>query len=134
MNPGLRRVQIWCFSILLVSYAFFWQARDWNASTRLMLTYALMDRGTLQLDGLQIHTGDIAHFRGHYYIDKLPGFSALATIPYGLAKVIFRLPGHPLDHADDETLQARIVGLRIRKCLDVFVSHKTRSLQRFAAD
>src|SRR4051794_27492391 len=79
------------------SYAFFWHARDWNCASRLMLTYALVDRGTLSIDGLDKQTGDKAFFRGHYYSDKLPGYSLLATAPYALAKSLFHLPPHPLN-------------------------------------
>ncbi len=96
MTTNLRRTRWGVFLLLLASYAFFWQARDWNTATRLMLTYALVDRGTLQLDGLENQTGDIAIFHGHYYLDKLPGFSYLATIPYALAKFTLGLPDHPL--------------------------------------
>ena len=92
-----RRPQVWVFFILLGSYAFFWHSRDWNTASRLMLTYALVDRGTITLDGLDDQTGDKARFRGHYYTDKLPGYSLLATGPYALAKVVGRLPDHPLN-------------------------------------
>jgi hypothetical protein len=95
-NPWVR-VQSWVFIILIGSYAFFWHSRDWNGASRLMLTYALVDRGTVCLDGLDRQTGDIAHFRGRYYCDKLPGFSFLAAIPYGLARWSLRLPPHPLN-------------------------------------
>ncbi len=62
-----------------------------------MLTYSLIDRGTILLDGLEDQTRDIARFEGHYYTDKLPGFSFLAVVPYGFAKVCLGLPAHPLD-------------------------------------
>jgi hypothetical protein len=91
------RVQLWVFAVLLGSYAFFWHSRDWNSASRLMLTYALVDSGTVCLDGLDRQTGDIAYYRGHYYCDKLPGFSFLATIPYALSRWVFRLPPHPLN-------------------------------------
>ena len=78
------------------SYAFFWQSRDWNTGSRLMLTYALVDRGTIQLDGLNRQTGDIAFYQGHYYTDKLPGFSLLSAGPYFVAKTVLGLPAHPL--------------------------------------
>ena len=74
--------------LLIGSYAFFWHSRDWNSASRLMLTYALVDRGTVCLDGLDRQTGDIAYFQGHYYCDKLPGFSFLATVPYALARLV----------------------------------------------
>ena len=40
------------FLILLGSYAFFWHSRDWNTASRLMLTYAMVDRGTVEITGL----------------------------------------------------------------------------------
>ena len=92
----LRRPEPWVFLILLGSYSYVWHGRDWNAASRLMLTYALVDRGTLSIDGLDDQTRDIARYRGHYYSDKTPGFSLMATIPYALAKRALRLPDHPL--------------------------------------
>ena len=82
--------------VLLASYAFFWHGRDWNAASRLMLTYALVDRGTIAIDGLEDQTHDIARAGGHYYTDKTPGFSLLAAVPYRAAKAAFGLPDHPL--------------------------------------
>jgi len=94
-RPG--RVEIWVFLILFGSYAYFWQSRDWNSASRLMLTYAMVDRGTITLNGLEDQTHDRAFFQSHFYTDKLPGFSMLATGPYALAKLVFRLPDHPLN-------------------------------------
>ena len=92
-----RRTGVWVFGVLLASYAFFWHARDWNTSSRLMLTYALVDRGTIRLDGLERQTNDRARFAGHSFTDKLPGYSLLAVPVYAAAKATLRLPGHPLD-------------------------------------
>ena len=55
-----RRPEVWVFLVLLGSYAYFWQSRDWNCASRLMLTYALVDRGTVAIDGLEDHTHDRA--------------------------------------------------------------------------
>jgi hypothetical protein len=96
MHSPWFRLQCAVFILLLGSYAYFWHARDWNVSSRLMLTYALVDRGTLCLDGLDQQTGDIARFQGHYYCDKLPGFSFAAAVPYTLARLALRLPPHPV--------------------------------------
>ncbi len=85
------------FAILLGSYAFFWHTRDWNTASRLMLTYALVDRGTVAITGLEKQTRDLAWFQGQYYSDKFPGYSLLATIPYAYAKWAFDLPAHQLD-------------------------------------
>jgi hypothetical protein len=87
----------WVFLILLGSYAFFWHSRDWNTASRLMLTYALVDRGAVAITGLDRQTNDKAKFHGEYYSDKLPGFPLLAALPYSLCRWVFRLPSHPLN-------------------------------------
>ena len=94
---SFRHPEVWVFAILLASYAYFWQSRDWNSASRLMLTYAIVDRGTVELNGLEDQTHDRAFLRGRYYSDKLPGFSLLATLPYVAAKQVLGLPGHPLN-------------------------------------
>jgi hypothetical protein len=83
------------FLILLGSDAYFWHSRDWNTASRLMLTYAMVDRGTVTIDGLEIQTEDKARFRGHFYSDKLPGYALLAAVPYACLKRLFDLPPHP---------------------------------------
>ena len=85
------------FVILLASYAFFWHSRDWNTASRLMLTYAIVDRGTVTITGLDGQTEDKALFQGQYYSDKLPGYPLLAALPYAVAKHVLRLPDHPLN-------------------------------------
>jgi hypothetical protein len=93
-----RAAAAWVFLILLGSFAFFWHSRDWNTGTRLMLTYALGDRATIALDGLEGQTNDRAVFRGHSYTDKQPGLSLLALPSYLLSKVALRLDEHPRGH------------------------------------
>jgi len=97
MQSPWPRVEWSVFLLLVGSYAFFWHSRDWNTASRLMLTYAVADRGTVCLDGLERQTGDIAFFQGHYYCDKLPGFSLVALAPYRLARAAAGLPPHPLN-------------------------------------
>jgi hypothetical protein len=87
----------WVFAVLLSSYAFFWHSRDWNTASRLMLTYSLVDRGTVAITGLDQQTNDKARFEGQFYSDKPPGYALVATLPYGIAKTLFHLPAHPLD-------------------------------------
>lgn len=97
MRPPRLRLRVLVFLTLLGSYAYYWHARDWNTASRLILTYSLVDRGTVRLDGLDRQTGDIARFQGHYYCDKLPGFSFAAVVPYAAARHVFGLPPHPLN-------------------------------------
>lgn len=96
MDRAWTRARVGVFLVLLTSYAYFWHSRDWNTASRLMLTYSLVDRGTLSIDGLEVQTGDKAYFRGHFYSDKLPGYPFLATAPYVLERYARGVPPHPL--------------------------------------
>ena len=89
-------VQLGVFFVLLFSYAYFWHDRDWNTASRLMLTYAIVDRGTVVMDGLDDHSRDFAYWNGKYYCDKTPGFSFLAMIPYAIDRHVLGAPPHPL--------------------------------------
>lgn len=96
IGPG-PRVALLVFVTSLGSSAYFWQARDWNVSSRLMLTYALVDRGTVTINGLEDHTRDRARLGARYYSDKLPGFSFLAVGPYVFERTVLGLSAHPLN-------------------------------------
>ncbi len=96
MRSSLSRPAIWVFTLLVSSYAFFWHSRDWNTASRLMLTYAIVDRHTVSISGLEGQTRDKAIYQGQYYSDKLPGYSLLAAVPYAIVKLLLRLPSHPL--------------------------------------
>ena len=85
------------FLAVWLASGWFWQSRDWNVASRLMLVYALGDRGSLSIDGLQRQTGDLAFKDGHYYCDKAPGFSFLAVPSYILGKSLFGFQAHPLN-------------------------------------
>ena len=75
-----------------------------------MLTYSLVDRGTVIITGLDSQTGDKAKFQGQYYSDKLPGFSLLATVPYFVSKQVFGIPSHPLNERARAVLGGRLLG------------------------
>ena len=64
MRNYLRKPAFWVFLILLGSDAFFWHTRDWNTASRLMLTYSMVDRGTVVITGLDRQTGDKAMVPG----------------------------------------------------------------------
>jgi len=99
--------------LCLASYAYFWQSRDWNAASRLMLTYALVDRHTLSIDGYEhqcadirrnpltgetkVRGGDIAVYNGHYYSDKAPGLSLIGALAYAALPRRAGLKPHPID-------------------------------------
>ena len=78
---------------LLFSYAYYYQAGGWNQNSRFALVRAILERHTLQIDAYQLHTGDRAIWRGHYYSDKAPGTSLLALAPVQAARVVSRWAG-----------------------------------------
>ena len=78
-----------------------------------MLTYALVDRHTLSIDGLErqcadvvrdpltgkqeVRGGDVAYRDGHFYSDKAPGLSLLGALPYACLPQRDGLKPHPLN-------------------------------------
>jgi len=98
MMTHASRRSTWVLGLaLFVSYAYFYQAGGWNQNSRFALVRAIIERHTLQIDAYQLHTGDRAFWRGHYYSDKAPGASLLALGPVAVARGISRLA-----HVDPE--------------------------------
>lgn len=79
--------------VLFVSYAYFYEAGGWNQNSRFALIRAILERHTLQIDAYQLHTGDRALWRDHYYSDKAPGASLTALVPVQAARLILRAAG-----------------------------------------
>jgi hypothetical protein len=80
---GARRT---VFVLLLVSYAYFYQAGGWNQNSRFDLVRAITNEHSLRIDPFQANTGDKAFFEGHYYSDKAPGVAFAATPIVWLAR------------------------------------------------
>lgn len=59
-----------------------------NSSTRLMLTAALVDEGTTQIDRYAEMTVDKALVDGHTYSDKAPGMALLAIPAYATGRAL----------------------------------------------
>jgi len=69
--------------ILLLCYSYyFYMGGNWNIETRLALTHAIVDDGTLMIDRYEARTGDKAFYKGHYYCDKAVGASFLGVPVY----------------------------------------------------
>lgn len=94
LSPASRflsryRPAVFLFLFLWISFAWFQHlAPGWNVNTRLGLVYALVERQTFSIDAYHdqpmTETGDKAYFKGHFYCDKAPGLSFLATPLYNL--------------------------------------------------
>src|SRR5437868_2084697 len=94
MIPSADRRLSWTLGlVLLVSYAYFYQAGGWNQNSRFALVRAITEHHTLKIDAYYQQTGDRALFNGHYYSDKAPGASLLAVIPAELARGLSAFAG-----------------------------------------
>ena len=81
------------FLLLFLTSAYFlprWAS--WSQNSRLDLTMALVDKGTLSIDDYYTNTGDYAAFEGHFYTDKAPGVSFLGVPVYAVYKAVAALP------------------------------------------
>jgi hypothetical protein len=77
---------LWTVGLLLLFAAvYFYQDPEWNGNSRLDLTRAIVERGTLRIDGYPSQhdwaTEDLALYNGHYYSDKAIG-SSLFAVPF----------------------------------------------------
>ena len=82
-----------------MTYAFFFGGEGWNQNSHFALTRALVERGTLYIDGYAVSTGDVSPgVGGHTYSNKAPGLSFLAAIPYGIAILAERALGRSADY------------------------------------
>jgi hypothetical protein len=94
MRPSDHRTRdaLLC-ALVLLQLAYSWmysQISVPNERTRVYLTLAIVDDGTLAIDGPVRRFGpvyDLANFRGHYFTDKAPGASLLAVPVYALARL-----------------------------------------------
>ena len=84
--------ELWLFLLLFFSYAYFFPRwADWNQNSRINLTLALIDQGSIAIDDYYHNTGDYAVFNGRIYTDKAPGLSFIGAIPYALYRAIMSL-------------------------------------------
>ena len=72
------------FGVIFFSYAYFYEGGGWNQNSRFDLVRAIVEQGTLRIDGYDENTGDKAFANGHYYSDKAPGLALLA-VPVAVA-------------------------------------------------
>jgi hypothetical protein len=79
---ALRRPEAALFALALAAYAYFFQGGGWNAAVRFDLVRAIVEQGTVRIDGYEKNTGDLAYRDGHYYCDKAPGLSFAAVPVY----------------------------------------------------
>jgi hypothetical protein len=75
----------WRIALLVAGLVvFFMPAATWNPVSRLALTRAIVDHGTLSIDADAAGTGDRARVGDHWYTEKAPLPALIATVPYAL--------------------------------------------------
>src|SRR3954453_10623044 len=71
------------FLLAAVTFAYFTGGAGWNQDAHFDLTRAIVERQTLYIDGYDVNTGDVSKGTGgHTFINKPPGASIIAAIPY----------------------------------------------------
>jgi hypothetical protein len=93
-----REAQLLC-ALLFCSYAYFYQSGNWNQNSRLDLTRAIVERGTLRIDDFHENTGDKTIVGGHWYSNKAPGQSLAAVPAHALLRPLVRSVGIAPDSA-----------------------------------
>lgn len=82
------------FFVLLFSYAYFPQKyNNWNSVSRLALSLAIVEDGTITIDRLHRGTGDKTRLNDHYYSDKAPGMSFTALPVVAVARPVMKKAG-----------------------------------------
>ena len=92
-----RRIAAALFVLAFVTYAWFFNGGGWNQNAQFDLTRALVERQTLHIDAYKANTGDTSEVGSHVYINKPPGVSFLAAIPYAPLYAIERALDVPVD-------------------------------------
>lgn len=105
MNPecespgGLSRRAAWIVvaAVFITSAWFEHREPGWNVNTRLNLTYAIVDFGSVEISPYlsqpEYHTQDVALFEGRYYSDKIIGTSLLGMPAYWALRRVSDLAG-----------------------------------------
>lgn len=86
--------------VLATAAWFHHPAPGWNVNSRLALTVALVERGTVRVDdlvapGAAYETNDVAEFGGHAYSDKIIGTSLLGVPALAAVRAAEAVRGEP---------------------------------------
>ena len=80
-------------SVTRGAFAYFVPSATWSPVSRLNLTRAIVEEGTLSVDAFVESTGDRALRNGHWYCDKAPLPSLIAVPAYAAFHAYNRLRG-----------------------------------------
>ncbi|HUN57397.1 MAG TPA: PA14 domain-containing protein [Candidatus Binataceae bacterium] len=87
-----RKVELILFLLCALTFAYFYQASDHNAATRIDLIRALTERGSVWIDYYAgFNTADIIPMGGHIYSCKAPGGALTGLIQWLMVGGVLRL-------------------------------------------
>jgi hypothetical protein len=98
LRPHVRPLRAFLVALLL-THAWFLGTPGWNQNSRLALTRALVERGSIVIDDFADTTGDRSFRGGHWYCDKAPGASILAAPAYAILVAVRWLAGNEAPEA-----------------------------------
>lgn len=84
------RVGLWLAGLFLLCFLYFLpRPADWNQDSRLDMTLALVNHGTIAIDAYHWNTQDDDYVHGHYYSNKAPGQSLVGVPIYIAYRAVF---------------------------------------------
>ena len=86
-----KGVELRLFLTFILFSFYFVQWYGWNEESNFALTRAIVDENRFEIDTWYNQTGDRAFYDGHYYSDKDPGLSFLASPVYAGWKLMYGL-------------------------------------------
>ena len=89
MTNFLNKKEVKIFLTFFIIYSLFVHWLGWNDNSRFDLVRAIVDEKRFEIDSYFNNTGDRSFYNGHYYSDKNPGMSFLATPTYFAWKLIY---------------------------------------------
>lgn len=93
-----RRIAAGLFLLCLLTYAWFDPGPGWTQNANFDLARAMVERQTLYIDGYHVNTRDVSPGRqGHIFINKPPGMSLLAAVPYAVIAGVEKLMHRSVD-------------------------------------
>ncbi len=82
IKKDTSKIEFKIFLSFFIIYIFFIHWVGWNEESRIALTEAIVKENKIEIDTYSNFTGDRAIYKGHYYSDKAPGTSFLASFVY----------------------------------------------------
>ena len=93
-----RKIAAGLFVLAAVTFSWFFGGAGWNQDAHFDLTRALIERRSIHIDSYAGNTEDVSQGTdGHIYINKPPGVSFLAAVPYALVFAVENGLGLPVD-------------------------------------